>query len=77
MFLGIGKVQDAYFLRRILAKRFTVFKENIQQDASDAYLSIIECFSDTKNLCSFISGRRSYCVECGKVILGKILMNAV
>ena len=58
---GTSQIRDASRLRIVLSKRFPVFKDDIQQAAGDAYLSILECLPNVKTLCSLHLKRRRCC----------------
>ena len=64
---GTSQIRDASNVRIVLSKRFPVFKDDIQQAAGDAYLSILECMANVKTLCSLHLKRRRCCCECGRV----------
>ena len=65
--LGNGEIGDASTLRILLSERFPLFRENIQQEAGDAYSSLMDCFSDGAELCSMELRRTRLCLECGKI----------
>ena len=66
VFEEIG-VRDATILRMLLVKSFPIFTEDVQHDAADAYLSIIECLPDAKMLCSLKLRKNRVCIECNNI----------
>ena len=60
-------VRDAHLLRQSLTDVFPVFKDDVQHDAADAYLSLLQCIPNTENLCSLKLRRYRSCVECPRV----------
>ena len=52
-------------LRRLLHAKFNRFEEEEQNDAADAFLSILECVSGADNYCHLNIKVNYTCVECG------------
>ena len=60
-------VRDSHMLRKLLIECFPRFKDDIQHDAGDAYLSIIECLPDLSSVCSLKIRKTRTCNDCGTI----------
>ena len=49
LFLRNGRIGDASKLRELLQKKFKRFEQGEQNDAADAFLSLLECVTGAKN----------------------------
>ena len=58
-------VGDSSMLRRLLHAKFNRFEEGEQNDAADAFFSILECVSGADNYCRLNIKVNYTCVECG------------
>ena len=58
-------VGDSSNLRHLLHVKFNRFEEGEQNDAADAFLSILECVSGAGNYCRLNIKVNYTCVECG------------
>ena len=58
-------VGDSSMLRRLLNAKFNRFEEGEQNDAADAFFSILECVSGADNYCRLNIKVNYTCVECG------------
>ena len=58
-------VGDFLMLRRLLHVKVNRFEEGEQNDAADAFLSILECVSGADNYCRLNMKVDYTCVECG------------
>ena len=65
LFLLNGQIGDASKLRELLHKKFHRFEQGEQNDAADAFLSMLECVKGTENLCRFGLHVIQTCEECG------------
>ena len=60
-------VRDATLLRKMLVKVSPSFKDDIQHDAGEAYLSLLQCIPDSDDLCSLRLRKIRTCIECNNV----------
>ena len=64
--LSDSEIEDSRRLKDLMIKSFSTFKGNVQHDAGDAYLSIIECLPDLEDKCSIRTEKNWKCLECGR-----------
>ena len=64
--LSRENIEGTILLRSFLAQKFSVFKDDVQHDAGDAYLSLLQCLPDAANICSLKMKRTRTCVNCLK-----------
>ncbi len=62
-----NEIQDVLYLKELLKKHFGMFGSNTQQDAQDAYLSILECAPDTHEVCNLNIRATRKCIKCERV----------
>ena len=53
-------------LKTFLIESFPTFQGDVQHDAGDAYLSIIECLPDLESICNLTLRKTRSCIDCGK-----------
>ena len=61
-----GGIRDAKGLKGFLIDSFPTFRGDVQHDAGDAYLSIIECLPNLESKCRLTIRKTRSCTECGK-----------
>ena len=59
-------MRDTFLLRKSLTHMFPLFKDDVQHDAADAYLSLLQCIPNADKLCSLKLRRFRSCVECAR-----------
>ena len=64
-------VRDATLLRKMLVNVSPSFKDDIQHDAGEAYLSLLQCIPDSDDLCSVRLRKIRTCIECNNVQVRK------
>ena len=60
-------VKDATMLKELLMQNFTTFQGDVQHDAGDAYLSMLECAPDLAEKYNFLLKVMRKCLDCQKV----------
>ena len=64
--LSQERIEGTILLKSFLAAKFNVFRDDVQHDAGDAYLSLLQCLPDSANICSLRVKRTRTCVNCLK-----------